>query len=265
MEMQRLRECLAGDFERLTDVVAGADLDAAVPTCPDWKVRDLAAHVGAVYLHKVECIRQGVEPDPWPPAGLEDEAGRDPLGLLERAYGTLSQEFDTHRPEAPSGGWYTPDKTVGFLVRRMAQETVIHRIDAELAAGLPLAPVADDLAVDGIDEFLHIFLAYGTTAWLDWAGEVLQGTDGEGVRLSTPPPGAAPGPGDAAGSWLVRPTTEGVQVSADAGGHAKAEVSAPPADLLRWLWGRVGDDAVTITGDADRVAQLRKILTFVAQ
>ena len=35
--------------------------------------------------------------------------------------------------------------------------------------------------------------------------------------------------------------------------------------LLRWLWGRVGDDAVTITGDADRVAQLRKILTFVAQ
>jgi hypothetical protein len=29
----------------------------------------------------------------------------------------------------PAGSWYTPDQTVGFWIRRMAQETVIHRID----------------------------------------------------------------------------------------------------------------------------------------
>jgi hypothetical protein len=33
------------------------------------------------------------------------------------------------KPEDPAGSWYTPDQTVGFWIRRMAHETVIHRID----------------------------------------------------------------------------------------------------------------------------------------
>jgi hypothetical protein len=36
----------------------------------------------------------------------------------------------------------------------MAQETVIHRADAELAAGAPVAVIPGDLAADGIDELL---------------------------------------------------------------------------------------------------------------
>ena len=42
----------------------------------------------------------------------------------------------------------------------MAQETVIHRIDAELGADVPIAPIPDDLAIDGIDELLKVFVAY---------------------------------------------------------------------------------------------------------
>ena len=49
-----------------------------------------------------------------------------------------------------------------FWIRRMAQETVIHRVDAELALGEPFAPIPDDLALDGIDEVLERFLAFGT-------------------------------------------------------------------------------------------------------
>ncbi len=250
MENERFRECLASDFARLREVAAGADLSATVPSCPEWTVADLLRHVGTVYLHKVECMRQGVEPEEWPPPQLEDE---DPLALLDRGYAGLVAEFDARAPETPAGGWYAPDRTVGFWIRRMAQETVIHRIDAELGAAVPSDPVPNDLAVDGIDEFLHAFLAYGTTAWLEWAGDVREGSDGGGVRLRT-----------TGGSWLVRPTTEGVQVSSDES-PALAEVSGAPAELLRWLWGRSGDEAVTIDGDADRVARLRKIITFVAQ
>ena len=43
----------------------------------------------------------------------------------------------------------------------MAQETVIHRVDAELGAGAELAPIPVDLAHDGIDEFLVAFVEYG--------------------------------------------------------------------------------------------------------
>ena len=46
---------------------------------------------------------------------------------------------------------------MGFWFRRMAHETVIHRVDAELAAGLPTAHVPDDLAIDGIDEVSRFF------------------------------------------------------------------------------------------------------------
>jgi uncharacterized protein (TIGR03083 family) len=252
MDNDRLRECLARDFARLREVVAAVDGSVPVPSCPGWTVTDLAGHVGAVYLHKVECMARGVEPDPWPPEGLSAEAEKDRLGLLDRAYAALIHEFETRPPGAASGGWYAPDRTVGFWIRRMAQETVIHRLDAELAAAVPPAPIPDDLAVDGIDEFLHVFLEYGTTAWLEWAREVLDGTDGGGVRLAT-----------TGAQWLVRPTPEGVHVVAS--GDAATEVTAPPADMLRWVWGRAGDDAVTVGGDAERVGQLRKIFTFVAQ
>ena len=71
----------------------------------------------------------------WPPPGLDDEA---PLPLLARAYGELMAEFSQRAPTDPTPTWYDPDQTVAFWIRRMAQETVIHRIDAEQAAGLPV-------------------------------------------------------------------------------------------------------------------------------
>ena len=71
------------------------------------------------------------------PAGLNDE---EPVALLDRAYAELMEEFTRRNPEDFSRTWYDPDQTVGFWIRRMAQETVIHRIDAELAADPPSPP-----------------------------------------------------------------------------------------------------------------------------
>src|SRR5262249_18446029 len=98
MEYSRFLDCQAADFARLRAVVA-IDLTAQVPSCPGWTVADLAHHVGAVYLHKALAMREGVEPDPWPPAELASE---DPLALLDRSYAELRQEFATHTPEEPS-------------------------------------------------------------------------------------------------------------------------------------------------------------------
>ena len=41
-------DAIADDSRRLSDVVAAADLDARVPSCPEWSVRDLAHHIGVV-------------------------------------------------------------------------------------------------------------------------------------------------------------------------------------------------------------------------
>ena len=51
------------------------------------------------------------------------------------------------------------DKTAGFVLRRMAHETAVHRLDAERAAGREHT-IDADLASDGIDEFLFEFLVW---------------------------------------------------------------------------------------------------------
>jgi uncharacterized protein (TIGR03083 family) len=245
MESKRLLECLDQDYRRLRSVTAGADLAAIVPTCPEWTMADLVRHVGAVYLHKVECLRLGTNPEVWPPPGLN---GEEPLALLDRAYAELVAEFTKRGAEAPAFTWYEPDQTVGFWIRRMAQETVIHRVDGELTAGFDLAPIPADLAEDGVDEFLVAFIEFGAKAWLDDFEDVLATADGRSVRIETP---------DAA--WLVRPTPEGIDVRVSDVDSADAVVRADPTDLLLWLWNRMSDDTVAITGDPALVAYLRTV------
>jgi uncharacterized protein (TIGR03083 family) len=251
MESKRLLECLDTDFHRLREVVAGADLTATVPSCPEWTVADLARHVGAVYLHKVECMRLGTHPESWPPPGLNDE---DPVALLDRAYPALSAEFAARTPESHAFTWYEPDQTVGFWIRRMAQETVIHRVDAELGAAAEQAPIPSDLAIDGIDEFLIVFTAYGAAAYPEEYAPLLSESDGRAVRLSTP---------DAA--FLVRPTVAGIEVAHGDADNAAATVHGDATDLLLWVWGRADDDRVTVTGDPALVSYVRKVFAAGAQ
>jgi uncharacterized protein (TIGR03083 family) len=249
MQNARFLECLAADASRLREVAAG-DLGAPVPTCPDWTVADLVRHVGVVYLHKTECMRLNAFPDPWPP----DVADEEPLALLDRSYTALTGEFATRAPESPSVTWFDPEQTVGFWIRRMAQETVIHRLDAELALGVPAAPIPADLAIDGVDEVLVRFLAFGSTEWREDFGDLLDDCDGRAVQVRA---------GDS--SWLVRLTKDGVMVSgpgdADAGAaDVAATVSGAPDAVLIWLWRRSGDEAITTQGDPAVVGKLWQLL-----
>jgi len=248
---RRLRERLDADFTRLRGVAAAADPGATVPSCPGWTVGDLVRHVGEVYLHKVECMRLGTGPQPWPPAGIEQE---EPVALLERAYSALIAELAAREAESPAFTWYGPDQTVGFWIRRMAQETVIHRVDAELAAGVPIAEIPDDLALDGVDELLVAFLEYGSRNWPEEFAEVLREADGRAVRIET-----------GGSAWLVRPAPDAVEVRVSDVGRAEAVVRGDPAPMLLWLWNRAGDDAVSRSGDADTVAYLRRVLAAGTQ
>ncbi len=232
-----------------------AALDAAVPTCPGWTVADLARHVGVVYLHKAASMREGAEPGPWPPAELADE---DPVALLDRSYAELRGEFAARRPQDPSGGWYAPDMTVGFQIRRMAQETVIHRIDAELGAGVTVAPVPDDLAADGVDELLKIFVSYAVDEWGDYFTEILGASPGWAYAVRA---------GDA--QWRVRTGPGAIAVEDGAGaGPADVTISGTPAAVLRWVWNRQAPgepDPVTVAGPPEAVAELKRCIVTATQ
>lgn len=253
MDDSRFLECLAADFARLR-AVASTDLAATVPTCPDWTVADLARHVGQAYLFKTVTMREGAEPDPWPPAGLAEE---EPLALLDRAYADLTAEFAARDPEDPADTWYAPDQSVRFFIRRMAQETVIHRVDAELATGRPVAPIPADLAVEGIDDLLKVFVSYSVREYGDHFAEILADSPGRTYAVRT----------DSA-SWRVR--TGPGQFEVEDGDDDKAEVtiSGTPGDVLRWAWNRtVGPEPsrVTVDGTAEALEDLLRCIAAVTQ
>jgi uncharacterized protein (TIGR03083 family) len=251
VDNERFLSCLAADKHRLAAVAAG-DLTAPVPSCPEWTVTDLVEHVAMVYLHKTEVMRRNAFPQPWPPE-MPDEP---PLVRLDRAYAALVDEFAARDTGATVPTWYDPEQTVGFWIRRMAQETVIHRVDAELALKEPINVVPDDLALDGVDEVLERFLAFGSRAWREDFEEHLAECDGRAVVIATRDPG-----------WLVRLTPDGVDLMAAAGGEreAAAEIAGAPQSVLLWLWRRAGDEAVQIGGDRALVVKLRELLGDATQ
>ena len=254
MENSRYLDCLTADFTRLRAVVPPS-LTAPVPTCPGWTVADLTRHVGQVYLHKTLAMRDGAEPETFPPEGPANE---EPVALLDRAYAGLRAEFAARKPEDPAGSWYTPDQTVGFWIRRMAQETVIHRIDAELGAGQPVGPVPDDLAIDGTDELFKVFLAFSVAEWGDYFTDVLSGSPGHTYTVRTD--GAA---------WQLR-TGPGRFDATDGPGDGAADVTVtgPPEAMLRWGWHREAPGApsqVSVQGDPAAVAELHRCIVTATQ
>jgi uncharacterized protein (TIGR03083 family) len=236
---------LRSDAARISDI-AGHDLAAEVPSCPGWTVRDAVLHTAEVYAHKVACMRLPGGPqqrEDWshPPAD-----GHDPVQWFRERFSELVDELEARGPQAPSYTWFEPDQTVGFWFRRMAQETAVHRVDVESAFGAAM-PVAEDLAVDGIDEVLHLFLAYQSPD---------VGPDGPGrgtVAVRT-------------GDHIWRSTLGPDDVALSrAPGPADAVVSGEPSELLLWLWGRRPDAAVSREGDRELLAGFRERLRIVTQ
>jgi uncharacterized protein (TIGR03083 family) len=256
MEATRYLDCLAADYAALRAAAVRAGPDAPVPNCPGWTVTDLTEHVATVYLHKVAVLREGAWPEPWPP----DFGGERPLSLLDRGYREVMAELTARPADGRALTFYEPDQTVRFWDRRMAQETVIHRIDAELAAGGALTPLPGDLCADGVDEVLRVFLVGEASGWPDefagLPGGHLASDDAKDAIVVTAGPA----------SWTIRPAPRSVAVTDGAATDGvRVTVSGSPETVLRWMWGRAEDSALTITGDPAWADYLRRMLVPATQ
>jgi len=250
MEWSRYTASLTADAARMAQVVDG-HMDAKVPSCPEWTVTDLVHHLGEVYEHKTLCIRLGAEPKPWPP----ERGTTTPLTRMRTGLGNLLAEFTGREAASPAYTWYDPDQTVGFWARRMAQETAVHRADAELAAGVEITPIAEDIAVDGVDELLNIFFAWAVENWPEECAPVLAEGTGKPVVIAT---------GDR--EFTVKMTPESVTVTEEESGEeAAVRISGDPTDVLLWLWRRVPDEKVTIEGDTEEAQRLHRMLASFTQ
>jgi uncharacterized protein (TIGR03083 family) len=243
----RLRSHLEQEFRLLRAALTVADPAEQVPSCPAWTAAELALHIAHVYLHKVQAIREGAIPKDWPPPGLDPS----PLVALDEAHAALIETFEAHRHGDAAATWYGRDQTVGFWIRRMCHESVVHRVDAELVAGLELAPIPDDVAQDGVDEFLTLFLAFLSEVRPDRYAEALADADPRPVAIAA---------GDRA--WTVTARPAGIFVGEflvpDESAYERneaARISGEPGEMLLWLWGRMDGRVVRSTGDSKLAAQ----------
>ena len=228
----------------LAEAVRDADPALPVPTCPAWTLAQLTAHVG--FGHRWAAViveRRATGPVP------HDQADdlRVPEGAAERSRWLLAgarRLADAVRAAGPGTGvWsWADDQTAGFWLRRITHDTLIHRLDAELAVGREVI-LAPDLAADCVSDLLDLFSIlprvddFPALAELRGSGQLLHfhATDsGLGV----------------AGEWLAHRTPSGVEWEH---GHARADAAlrGRALDLLLVLSRRAALDGSRVEASGD--------------
>jgi uncharacterized protein (TIGR03083 family) len=219
-----------------------ADPQAPVPGCPNWTTADLVWHIGEVHDFWGWIVRERAEaPDRYvdpqqPGTGLPtDEAFAALCTFASERAAELHRTLSETDPTTAVWSW-SPQHDVAWVLRRMAHETAVHRLDAEHAAGREHR-MAPDLAADGIDEFLEYFFPLAAADTPALAGSVhLHCTDADG-------------------EWTVRPDGSGGHTVARDHAKADAALRGDAHDLLMVLWRRSPLDAVNVFGDTDLAAQ----------
>lgn len=228
----------------LLAVAARRGLDAVVPACPGWDVASLLAHVGQVHRFWTGTLRQGdgtMGPRPEVPDSVT-------VDWFEAGAAELLADLEEAGPDRPMWNWSGRDQRARWLYRRMAQETSVHRWDAQSAHGVQ-EPIETELATDGVDEVLDVFLP----AYLDDVdnpGEVSLGGSVHLHATDTPH-----------GEWVLR-LDKGELLLGHSHEKGDVAVRAPASDLLLLLWGRVALDAVEVFGDAEILTRLRALPIF---
>jgi uncharacterized protein (TIGR03083 family) len=237
LDPDRHAAALVTSCDAVADTLTELGPQRPVPTCPDWTMADLAAHVGVGVRWAAAMVRARARV----PARQSDV----PVPPVEARAAWVSaagrELVDAVREAGPSAAVWTwsPDRTAGFWLRRMAHDMLVHHIDASAAAGR--TPVVDtELAVDGVCDLLDCF------AVLSASGLAFDGLRGDGQTLHFHAT-------DGDGEWFVRRTPAGIEWEH---GHRRADVAARGSaqDLLTVLNRRAGTHRLEVLGDADLLA-----------
>lgn len=269
---------------RAADALAAADPHARVPACPDWSAADLAHHLAETQAFWAQVVGLAapdavVDVGGDPPAGVEDPP-RPPddelVPFLRTSTATLLDALGAHDLGETCWSWSPNGGDVAWALRRQAHEALVHRVDAEQVAGLPVTVPDVEVAADGVDEMLAVMVS-GLPPWATFTPD-----DAGRVLLVAP---------DAGRSWLValgRFTGTSTRtgrtydldaaelvardVAGDAGraDHAGEQgvavtLTGTAWDLDRWLWGRGALDALTVDGERSVVDRFREVLVESSQ
>jgi uncharacterized protein (TIGR03083 family) len=221
------------DGRILANVAERAGLDAEVPTCPGWRLRDLLRHLSGVHRWAAAYVSTG-RSEPFSReerATFAAPAADDALLDWFREGHRVLVDALTSADETLACWTFMPAPSpLAFWARRQAHETAIHRADAEsVTSAAPQWEPA--FAADGLDELLTgMFASPRFTLVADPA-----------VSLAVTAT-------DTDAAWTIQIGPDGRRVVT--GRHpADLTVTGPASDLYLLLWNRAGDGRLDVRGD----------------
>lgn len=217
--------------------LAEVSLEAPVPTCPGWTVRQLLAHLGTAHRWALSVLA----PDPSTPfdptaaeaEGLGLPGSTELSGWLRSGVERLVSTIEAAPTDLEALVFL---KEAGpprdFWARRQCHESTIHAIDVIAArTGAPVSAdevtVSDALALDGVDELLVGFWQRGRSS--------PHTASRERTLVSA-----------ADRAWLLHSSEEPLRVHSfrlkdpEAAYEVDAVISGDPVDLYLAVWNRGG-------------------------
>jgi uncharacterized protein (TIGR03083 family) len=232
MEIAEFIDHVQASGDALASSAASAGLEATVPSCPDWTVRDLVNHTSMVHDWASKIVSGGIERldgerEPQTPYVAPPDSRV--LDAFSESHARLVESLRRAPGDLDCWTFLPAPSALAFWARRQAHETTIHAADAALAAGDP--PVCDAaLASDGIDELLFGFFARRRS------------NDGDEFV-------AALGATDTGSRWNIRVSPSGVSACDE---RPDVVVTASTSQLYLLVWNRVLDlRTLDVTGQAE--------------
>lgn len=224
---------LESETARFAAAVCGPDITAPVPTCPEWTLAQLAAHVRRGVCWAATMVERRTATPVRPTeveADLPASSGDRAAALRDGAARLVAAVRDSG-PGAPVWSW-ADERTARFWLGRMLHETLVHRVDADLALGHdPVGvEVSPGLAADCVADMLMIARNLSARSSHAFAG--LRGT-GEALLFQVTDDEL-----EENGTWLVRRVPSGVEWASGTG-PADVTVRGPARDLMLVLTRRM--------------------------
>jgi uncharacterized protein (TIGR03083 family) len=231
MELDEYLPALQRANTRFADAAAEAVLahgwTARVPGCPDWTLADLVWHLGEVQHFWTWIVRtRAADPSAYPEPTRRTDDELLGWGMVQSA--ELEAVLDGADPRDRVWTW-AAQQDVAFVLRRQAQEAVVHTVDVEEVLG-DVRPIPADVAQDGIDEWLDVMVP--------------------GALPAGPPPEAHPVVLHAVDTDAERTLFPGTRP------FPIAALTGTAGDLLLALWRRVPLEVLTVHGDGPQAAAM---------
>lgn len=242
METNGYIEVIAKEGRLFAAAAERSGLDIRIPSCPEWKMRDLVQHLGLIHLWAAAHVDQ---PHPEPGFGTDvgslaifwpDLAGSYPedgelLDWYRKTNANLVRVLESTPSDRECFTFLPTSSPLSMWARRQASETAAHRFDAESAVGV-MSGFDPVFASDALDELLSGFAP---------GRRVLPISGVRTMQVHAV---------DTDNHWLLTLGPE-VTTTSRTNGTGDLTLTGAAVDLYLALWNRGDDSAISITGDGE--------------